>query len=231
MTTISRAAAPAAAADLAAAGGARTPPRLPNRLNPTPSRLASLALLGWALALFAGCGSPAGNSTAHNPVLPNLASAAVLRPGDSLIVSLQGIPDPSNNAVQVDDQGTVTLPLISSISAGGSTTSSLAQRIRDAYLTKKFYTSLDVNVTVTERFVYVGGEVQHPGRITWTPDLSLAKAIQSAGGFTLYAKETAVSLVRERTAYTVDVLLAQRAPAEDPPLMPGDSLQVPRSPF
>ena len=27
------------------------------------------------------------------------------------------------------------------------------------------------------------------------------------------------------------VLLAQRAPAEDPPLMPGDSLQVPRSPF
>ncbi len=200
-------------------------------MNPTPSRLANLALLGWVLALFAGCNGPAGSSATHNPVIPNEASAAVLRPGDSLVVTLQGVPDPASNAVQVDDQGTVSLPLISSISAGGSTPSSLAQRIREAYITKKFYTSLDVNVTVTERFVYVGGEVQHPGRITWTPDLSLTKAIQSAGGFTLYAKETAVSLVRDRKAYAVDVLLAQRAPAEDPPLMPGDSLQVPRSPF
>jgi polysaccharide export outer membrane protein len=86
-------------------------------------------------------------------------------------------------------------------------------------------------VSVTERFVYVGGEVQRPGRIVWTPDLTAAKAIQSAGGFSLYAKETAVSLVRERNAYTIDVKLAQKEPAQDPHLMPGDSLQVPRSPF
>jgi polysaccharide export outer membrane protein len=40
-------------------------------------------------------------------------------------------------------------------------------------------------VSVTERYIYVGGEVQRPGRIVWTPDLTLAKAIQAAGGFTL----------------------------------------------
>jgi polysaccharide export outer membrane protein len=84
---------------------------------------------------------------------------------------------------------------------------------------------------VTERYVYVGGEITRPGRIIWTPDLTLTKAIQSAGGFTLYAKETKVTLVRERQAYDVNIKLAQRNPAQDLLLMPGDSIQVPRSPF
>ena len=59
----------------------------------------------------------------------------------------------------------------------------------------------------------------------------MAKAIQSAGGFSLYAKETAVTLIRDRTAYQIDVKLAQKNPSQDPRLIPGDSLQVPRSPF
>ena len=71
----------------------------------------------------------------------------------------------------------------------------------------------------------------HPGRITWSPDLTVAKAVQAAGGFTLYAKETAVNLNRDNGAYILDVKLAQKNPAQDPRLMPGDSLQVPRSPF
>ena len=53
----------------------------------------------------------------------------------------------------------------------------------------------------------------------------------TTGGFTLYAKETAVSLVRDKNAYTIDVKLAQKNPAQDPRLMPGDSIQVSRSPF
>ena len=44
-------------------------------------------------------------------------------------------------------------------------------------------------------------------------------------------EETAVSLIREKAAYPIDVKLAQKNPAQDPRLVPGDSLQVPRSPF
>ena len=55
--------------------------------------------------------------------------------------------------------------------------------------------------------------------------------ILSAGGFSLYAKENAVSLVRDKDAYSIDVKLAQKNPAQDPRLMPGDSLQVSRSAF
>ncbi len=90
---------------------------------------------------------------------------------------------------------------------------------------------INVSVSVTERFVYVGGEVQRPGRIEWTPDLTMTKAIQAAGGFTLCAKETAVSVVRDQNAYTLDARLAQKSPGEDSKLLPGDSLQVDRSAF
>ncbi len=133
--------------------------------------------------------------------------------------------------MQIDEQGLISLPFVGTLTAAGVSTAELSQRIRETYVAKKIYTSVDVSVAVTERYIYVGGEVQRPGRIVWTPDLTVAKAIQSAGGFTLYAKETAVSLVREKNAYPIDVKLAQRNPGEDPRLMPGDSLQVPRSPF
>ena len=117
------------------------------------------------------------------------------------------------------------------LTAAGVSTAELSQRVRETYVVKKIYNIVDVAVSVTERFIYVGGEVQRPGRIIWSPDLTVAKAIQSAGGFTLYAKETAVSLSRENNSYVIDVKLAQKNPAQDPRLMPGDSLQVSRSPF
>ena len=179
--------------------------------------------------LAAGCATQA--PVASNPRIPFDASTAQLRPGDSLTIALQGVPDASSNAVQIDEQGAVSLPFIGPLAAAGTSTGELAQRIRETYIAKKIYTTVDVSVSVTERYIYVGGEVQRPGRIIWTPDLTVAKAIQSAGGFTLYAKETAVSLVRDKNAYPVDVKLAQKNPGEDPRLVPGDSLQVPRSPF
>lgn len=190
-------------------------------------RLTSLIFLG--LLAIAGCTST--GSTGSNPRVPESASSAVLRPGDSLTVTLQGVPDPGTNSVQIDEQGLISLPYVGALSAAGVSTAGLSQRIRETYIARKIYTTVDVSVTVTERYVYVGGEVAHPGRIVWSPDLTVAKAVQAAGGFTLYARESAVNLTRDKDAYILDVKLAQRNPAEDPRLMPGDSLQVPRSPF
>lgn len=190
-------------------------------------KLPRLALV--IVALLAGCST--GGVSPSNPQIPAAASSAQLRPGDSLTIALQGVPDPSINQVQIDDQGLISLPYIGTLPASGATPGELGQRIRETYVAKKIYNVVDVSVSVTERFVYAGGEVAHPGRIVWTPDLTVAKAIQAAGGFTLYAKETRVSLVREEHAYSIDIKLAQKNPAQDPRLMPGDSIQVPRSPF
>lgn len=198
---------------------------------PIDSRLRACALLLIAVcAFFAGCETTPANTTG-NLKLPDTASIASLRPGDSLIITLQGVPDPSSNPVQIDDHGLVTLPFIGAVSTTGTTTATLSQRIRETYLTKKIYTTVDVSVSVTERYVYVGGEVIRPGRIIWTPDLTVTKAIQAAGGFSLYAKETRLSLVRDRISHPINATLAEKDPAEDPRLMPGDSIQVPKSAF
>src|SRR5690606_26220428 len=191
----------------------------------------SMRLLLALCVLLTGCESTGTRSSGGNPRIPETASAALLRPGDTLGIGLQGIPDASNHTVQIDDQGTIYLPYIGGVPAAGLTPADLSQRIRETYISRDFYKTVDVAVSVTERYIYVGGEVQRPGRVVWTPDLTLTKAIQSAGGFSLYAKESAVHLVRDQNAYTLDTRLAQRSPAEDPRLMPGDSIQVPRSAF
>jgi polysaccharide export outer membrane protein len=191
----------------------------------------SLIFAAFILFSVSACTTDRTASTVANPAVPSAVSSAQLRSGDSLTIALQGVPDPSVNSVQIDDQGNITLPYIGPLLAAGISTGELAQRIRETYIAKKFYNTVDVSVSVTERYVYVGGEVVRPGRIVWTPDLTVAKAIQAAGGFTLYAKETRVSLVREQTPYDLDVKLAQKDPSQDPRLIPGDSIQVPRSPF
>jgi len=195
-----------------------------------PRRLSLPSLAALLVALLAGCETTGGSAPNPQVPAPSVASAQ-LRAGDSLTVTLQGVPDPSTNALQIDDRDTITLPYIGVVSTAGTTPGDLAQRIREAYLAKKIYRTVDVSVSVTERFVYVGGEVAHPGRVVWTPDLTVSKAIQAAGGFTLYAKETRVNLTREQKAYDVNVVLAQKNPEQDVHLMPGDSVQVPRSPF
>lgn len=187
-------------------------------------------LLG-ACLIGTGCETTSSGPAAQNPRLPEGASAAQLRPGDALGIALQGIPNPSQHNVQIDDEGLINLPYIGGIKVVGLTTSQLSAHIKRTYVEQNFYRAIDVSVTVTERFVYVGGEVQNPGRIEWAPDLTMTKAIQAAGGFTLYAKESAINIVRDQNAYTLDARLAQRSPTEDPRLLPGDSLQIDRSAF
>ncbi|AWI09157.1 polysaccharide biosynthesis/export family protein [Ereboglobus luteus] len=200
-------------------------------LNTLRQLLLSLIALAMVFAL-AGCKTPKGaDGQRHNPVLPDAENVAVLRPGDNLVVTLQGIPDPSSNQLQIDDQGLISLPYIGAITASGETAAVLAQRIRENYLDKKIYNAVDVSVTATERYVYVGGEVARPGRVVWAPDLTVTKAVQAAGGFAIYAKQTRVSLARAGKSYAIDAELAERNPAEDPRMLPGDSLHVPKSAF
>lgn len=188
-----------------------------------------LLCLGAALLALSACQSlDAGRA---NPRVPQSLALSQLRPGDTLSITLLGVPDASLHPSQIDDAGFVNLPFIGQVQAAGKTAAELSQSVRQTYLDKRIYTAVDVAVTVTERFVYVGGEVARPGRISWAPDLTLTKAVQAAGGFSLYAKENRISLVRDKTAYDIDAALARQHPEEDPELAPGDSIQVPRSAF
>nr|WP_234043815.1 polysaccharide biosynthesis/export family protein [Cerasicoccus arenae] len=175
-----------------------------------------------------GCQSAGGGG---NPTPAAPRSASTLRAGDTLQISLQGIPDPSANDVQIDDEGIVSLPFLGRLTAAGLTPSELATNIRQRYIEQKIYRNVDVSVYVTDRYIYVGGEVAIPGRVVWTPDLTLSKAVQAAGGFSLYAREGAVKLTREQAVYVIDADVALNNPSQDPKLFPGDSIMIERSPF
>jgi len=81
-------------------------------------RVATIGLIG----ILAGCATTAPQG--HNPVIPSAGTASQLRPGDSLTVSIVGVPDPSTNAVQIDDQGAISLPYIGQVKAADETTGS-----------------------------------------------------------------------------------------------------------
>src|SRR5687767_10338507 len=53
-----------------------------------------------------------------------------------------------------------------------------------------------ITIVTTNRFVFVGGEVRHPGRFNWTEGLTLTNAVQAAGGFTDFANRSGLELRR-----------------------------------
>src|SRR5262245_14805392 len=120
------------------------------------ARLLVLCAVG---AFFLGGCASSGGVGGTNPQVPEPSSMSLLRPFDSLNVSLQGVPDGNLHVLQIDDQGLISLPLVGTLKAAGIGPSELQQRIRETYIEKKVYTNLAVAVSVTERYVYVGGEV------------------------------------------------------------------------
>lgn len=192
-----------------------------------------ILLAGFFAALsivVAGCGSNSGGGSVTNNI-PAPRESVAIRPGDTLLIDLYSIPKPTNLNAQVDNEGRISLAYLGSIQASGKSESELAREIKNTYIDRQIYAMVDVNVAVSQRYIYVGGEVRAPGRVTWTPDLTLTKAIQSAGGYGLYADKNSVILSRDQRTYTVNAKAAETNPSADPKLYPGDSVNIKRSIF
>jgi polysaccharide export outer membrane protein len=155
-----------------------------------------------------------------------------LRIGDQLQVRLEtgGSGQVQAYDVVVDENGEITLPLVGRIKAEGAAFGELGERIQAHYV-PRYYVRCTATVLVTIRFFYVGGEVRAPGRFNWTDDITLLKAISSAGGFTDYAKRTKVEVTRGKQKLVYDCEDLRQNPHKDFRIQPGDSIYVPRSIF
>jgi len=81
----------------------------------------------------------------------------------------------------------------------------------------------------TERFIYVEGEVAHPGRQRWTNDMRLSVVVGLAGGLTKAADPTRLQIRHENAG--VDIANygeATQSPSKDNVLLRGDRVVVPR---
>jgi protein involved in polysaccharide export with SLBB domain len=186
-----------------------------------------------ASVLFCGCQTNKPDFSGMPPAQPRAGEDAVrFRVGNLVTVSFSGQYGSDTiplHEERVQEDGTITLPLIGAVRAAGKTPGDLQKEIHDLYV-PKFYVRLTVTVKSQELIYYVGGEVKSPGRQQYLGETTVTKAIQSAGDFTDFAKKTRVMLTRaDGKTITVNCVKALKDPKLDLPVFPNDKITVPRT--
>ena len=170
-------------------------------------------------------------------VLPQFVNAqdALLRSGDIIELRIGGVPPEEVQQVSgpytIDGDGYVNLPHIGKVRADQTTQSDLQRSIESAYKSQQIYTNPSITLTIpnTARFVNTGGEVKAPQRVPFTADLTLLGAISASGGFTDFADQKKVRLLRDGKVTIVNVRDVRKDPEKDIRLKPGDRIEVPQS--
>jgi polysaccharide export outer membrane protein len=169
----------------------------------------------------------------HNQFV--IAQDAVLRAGDIIELRIGGVPSEEVQQVSgpytIDGDGYVNLPHVGKIRADQTTQSELQRSIESAYRSQQIYTNPSITLTIpnTARFVNTGGEVKAPQRVPFTADLTLLGAISASGGFTDFADQKKVRLLRDGKVTIVNVRDVRKDPEKDIRLKPGDRIEVPQS--
>ncbi len=100
----------------------------------------------------------------------------------------------------------------------------------------KYLNNPQVTVTVTEinsRRVYITGEVNHGGTIPLLPNMTVLQALSSAGGFTQFAKEKNIYVLRTvdgkqvKLPFNYKEVIKGRLSEQNVLLLPGDVIVVP----
>ena len=110
-------------------------------------------------------------------------SQYVIEPGDSLDVKFRITKD-LNEVVTVRPDGMISLQIVGDIPAAGYTCEQLRQTLATAY--SKHLQNPDIAViirTFSGNCVYIGGEVNIPGRVALNAQMTTVRAIIMAGGF------------------------------------------------
>jgi protein involved in polysaccharide export with SLBB domain len=216
-----------------------------------PQMSATALLLGAVLGL--GCGGPqqtAGQApdsqeaaivdlTEPSRPIPierfTMPDASSIGPGDFVEIRVFGYPELSGTFL-VSQDGRLNLSLVGGVMAAGKTGDELDRDLTSAYST--YYRDVDVAVNVnarSERFVYVLGELNRPGRFDFRPGERVIHSLAEAGGMTGKAREDGIILLRREPdgkdhVYRLDFshLFAAIAP-KDIYLQPGDLVFVPKS--
>lgn len=193
----------------------------------------ALAILGVALGA-AGCRNTSTRQLTTGPgQFKDAEYVDILQRGDLVDVKFSGNPTPpADVSERIKDDGTIALPLVGSVQAAGLTSGQLQTKIKELYV-PNMYRQLTVTVRTENRFFYVDGEVRQGGRLVYSGQITVLKAIAAAGGFTDFAARKRIQLVRANgEQYRINGNDAQEDVSQDLQVIPGDRIYVPRrSPF
>ena len=132
--------------------------------------------------------APAVSTAAYIPTAPSAATAAsstsyVLGPEDLITVRVFAADDIPDKPAQIDNNGSVTLPMIGLVHAAGLTVEQFQANLTAAY--KKYFKDPQVTVQVNEfhsQPVSVAGNVNTPGVVQLRGNRNLMEVISMAGG-------------------------------------------------
>ncbi len=220
------------------------PSLFPSRVSRV--RLRALSVLAAALWLPAGWGTASAQQAGEVPVAtagPDRGatwegpeSDYRLGKGDVIEISVFGV-EQFRYEVRIGSAGTVTLPYVGPVPAGGATTEELSERLR-ALLDGKLFHDPQVSVLVKEYRaapVVILGAVSQPGTYQKTnSELTLIDALAKAGGVSAGAGEF-VFVQRRDTAggepetikISLNELFRQGVASLNMPLESGDIVNVP----
>jgi polysaccharide biosynthesis/export protein len=173
--------------------------------------------------------TPAG-TTSQSAVPEATRQPGVLDIGDEVIV-IYSDPALQPHDERIKEDGTVTLQLVGTVKAAGKTPGQLQKELQALYVPKYYQPGrLTVTVKTQDQYFYVGGEVRSQGAKVYPGAMTVTKAIQTAGDFTDFANKKKIRLTRaDGTTITVNWKKANQDPNLDPPVFPGDRIQVPRT--
>jgi polysaccharide export outer membrane protein len=142
-----------------------------------------------------------------------------------------------DQTVIIQPDGYINLLQVGDLHVEGKTTSELIEGIRVAYRKLLHEPEITVKLLEFEKPYFVaGGEVGKPGRYDMRGDMTVAQAVNVAGGFTTAAKHSQVLLFRRVSDEWVRVIeldlkkMFNKADlTEDLHLQPGDMVFVPKS--
>ncbi|WP_417471052.1 polysaccharide biosynthesis/export family protein [Maricaulis sp.] len=140
--------------------------------------------------------------------------------GDQLRIIVFGEEDLSGEFV-VDGRGTVSLPLIGEIDAGGLTAREFQQAFADE-LRNGYLNDPRVSVEVINfRPYYILGEVEAAGEYPFSDGLTVMNAVATAGGFTYRANRRVVFIRRAGSDREIEVPLLAVTEVQ-----PGDTIRI-----
>ena len=200
-----------------------TPMGTENRLAVVPNN--SIRATPVAVNPMPGLNPPPASSTG---TLAPGTGFSILNVGDTVMVAFSDTPSLIDIKPQrIGEDGNIKLPYNVTVRAAGKTPGQLQDDIRKEYV-PRIFVNLTATVRTEERFYYVGGEVRVPARQPYFGDMTVLKAIDTAGGFTDFADRDKIELRRSGgQKFTIKWKKAlQDAKTYDLPVFPNDQVTV-----
>ncbi|QEW06236.1 polysaccharide biosynthesis/export family protein [Nitrincola iocasae] len=138
-----------------------------------------------------------------------------LQPGDELLISVWKEEELNRQLVVLPD-GRISYPLVGHVMAAGQSAEVLENLLAEHL--EEYITEPQVSVSVTAvsgNVAFVFGQVNNPGPILMSRDLSVVQALALAGGFTPFASTGRIKIIREqgteKTLLPVDYTAIERS--------------------